>query len=211
MIEAARRVDEQKRFVTMFKDPYQLLGVRDLPDPDEPLSEEERELFGIIDGLHTVADVVAAAPLSEYETYEALQRLMDSNWIEFVGRQDPGTTVPEHETPSEVKARNPVLRELAIVGTVIAVLIGLRVAGARVALGHRVQPREDVYAAAQVRDLRYALELYQRENGRYPARLQDLVEDSWVARDQTKLPGYFVVYRPAPAGRAYRLDLALDR
>ena len=32
MIEASRRVDEQKRFVTIFRDPYQLLGVRDLPD-----------------------------------------------------------------------------------------------------------------------------------------------------------------------------------
>ena len=71
LIEAARRVDEQKRFVSKFKNPYDLLGVRDLPDPDEPLAEEEKELFGIIDGLHTVAEVVEAAPLSEYEAYEA--------------------------------------------------------------------------------------------------------------------------------------------
>lgn len=89
LIEASRRVDEQKRFVTLFKDPHQLLGVRDLPDPDEPLSEEERELFGIIDGQHTVAEILEAAPLTEYEAYEALQRMHDSNWIEFVGRRAP--------------------------------------------------------------------------------------------------------------------------
>src|SRR5262245_15552913 len=53
LIEAARRGDEQKRFVTRFRNPHDLLGVRDLPDPDEPLSEEEKELFGIIDGQHT--------------------------------------------------------------------------------------------------------------------------------------------------------------
>src|SRR5437867_6394047 len=29
LLEATRRVDEQRRFVTMFRDPYQLLGVRD--------------------------------------------------------------------------------------------------------------------------------------------------------------------------------------
>src|SRR5262245_53285835 len=91
LIEAARRVDEQKRFVSKFKNPYDLLGVRDLPDPDEPLAEEEKELFGIIDGLHTVAEVVEAAPLSEYEAYEALDRMLEANWIEMVGRRDPGT------------------------------------------------------------------------------------------------------------------------
>ena len=94
MIEAARRGDEQKRFVAVFKDPYQLLGVRDLPDPDEPLAEEEREIFGIIDGQHTVAEIVEAAPLSEYEAYESLQRMLEANWIEFVGRRDPGVVAP---------------------------------------------------------------------------------------------------------------------
>ena len=85
MIEAARRVDEQKRFVQQFKDPYQLLGVRDLPDPDEPLSEEERELFGIIDGTRTVAEIVEQAHLSTYQAYQALQRMLESDWEEFVG------------------------------------------------------------------------------------------------------------------------------
>jgi hypothetical protein len=33
MMEAARRVDEQKHFVSVFRDPHQLLGVHDLPDP----------------------------------------------------------------------------------------------------------------------------------------------------------------------------------
>src|SRR5580765_3694260 len=32
MMEAARRVDEQKHFVSVFRDPHQLLGVHDLPD-----------------------------------------------------------------------------------------------------------------------------------------------------------------------------------
>ena len=54
LIEGARRVDEQKRFVARFKDPYELLGVRDLPDPMSRCRRRE-ELFGIIDGHHTVA------------------------------------------------------------------------------------------------------------------------------------------------------------
>jgi tetratricopeptide (TPR) repeat protein len=53
LIEAARRLDEGKRQAAMFGDGHQLVGVRDLPDPDEPLSDEEREMFGLVDGQHT--------------------------------------------------------------------------------------------------------------------------------------------------------------
>jgi hypothetical protein len=212
MIEAARRVDEQKRFVSIFKDPYQLLGVRDLPDPDEPLSDEERELFGIIDGQHTVLAVVEEAPLSEYETYEALQRLMDANWIEFVGRKDPGKAAPPaRETAVPARSNAPWMRELALTVAALAVMAGMRYASTRFELLQPATPRQDVYAAAQLRDLRYALDLYARENGRYPARLEDLVEDRWVGHDQARLNGYLFLYRAEQSGQRYRLDLTRDR
>ncbi len=214
LIEAARRVDEQRRFVTLFKDPYQLLGVRDLPDPNEPLSEEERELFGIIDGHHTVADVVAAAPLSEYEAYEALQRMCEASWIEFVGRKDPGLPQPAPApppAPSEVRRPHRALHELALVGAVIGVLVLLRL-GAQL---YHVRPPAaaagDVFVAAQVRDVRFALELYRRERGVYPGRLQTLADDRWIDARQTDVPGYRMDYRASADGSTYRLDLSPDR
>ncbi len=207
MIEAARRMDEQKRFVTLFKDPYQLLGVRDLPDPDEALSDEEREMFGIIDGHHTVADVVEQAPLSEYETYEALQRLLDAHWIEFVGRRDPGRSpapAPAQERPV-VRREQTWVREVAITLAALAAVAALRWSNARQALLAPPAPVQDVYADANLRDLRQALELYARENGRYPGTLDELVESRWVAPDQARFEGYTLRY--APAGDGYRLTL----
>lgn len=215
LIEASRRVDEQKRFVSLFKDPHQLLGIRDLPDPDESLSDEERELFGIIDGQHTVAEIVEAAPLSEYEVYEALQRMHDSNWIEFTGRRVPGKPVaPAPAPPTPEHARRPVARplnDLVFALAVCLVLFGLRTASDRLSLGPRANPKNDVFAAAQVRDARYALELYHRERGQYPQRLEDLVEDRWIARDQISLPGYLLLYHVSDAGQAYQLELQPDR
>lgn len=213
LIEAARRIDEQKRFVTIFKDPHQLLGVRDLPDPDEPLSEEERELFGIVDGQHTLLEIVEAAPLSEYETYEALQRMLDSNWLEFVGRRDPGSN-PAPAAPAvrtDVRPRNVFARELALVAAAVTLVVGLRFASRMFALESSPAPKRDVFAAAQVRDLRYALDLYRRERGNYPPRLDDLVEDRWIAGDQVRLTGYVITYRAEADGQNYRLDLAPDR
>lgn len=212
LIEAARRVDEQKGFVSLFKDPHQLLGVKDLPDPNEPLAEEEREIFGIIDGKHTVAEVVESAPLSEYEAYEALHRMMEAGWIEFVGRRDPG--LPEVTMPTGrevVRHTLSVARELIMAGVVVAALVGLRWSS------HWLQPpvvtdrSEDVFTAAQVRDVRFALDLYHRENGSYPARLGDLVEDRWVSPEQVRPLGHAFTYRRARDGQGYQLELVAER
>jgi len=210
MIEAARRGDEQKRYVQVFKDPYQLLGVRDLPDPDEPLSEEERELFGIIDGQHTVAQVVEDAPLSEYEAYEALFRMLEARWIEVVGRQDPGLTATPRPDPVLEQARHdrrPWWRELVVAAGFLLTLLGMRAVSGQLHLSARPAPAHDVYAAAQMRDLRFALELYHRERGQYPDRLDALVSEDWVHTQQVVIPGYRLEYQAIDAGRDYRLGL----
>src|SRR5438477_1899685 len=130
LIEAARRVDEEKRFHAMFTDPHRLLGMRDLPDPDASLSDEERELFGIIDGQHTVAEVVAAAPLTVYEAHEAIHRLMEAEWLEFTGRRDPGTPDPDAAERATVPSGGRIVRQAIAValalGLVTAALAGSR-------------------------------------------------------------------------------------
>lgn len=208
LIEAARRVDEQKRFVTRFKDPHQLLGVHDLPDPDAPLTEEERELFGIIDGQHTLAEVVEAAPLSEYEAYEALQRMVEASWVEVVGRRDPGTATPAPPTPQHTaRPRGSLARELLVASLVALAVLGLRLGGRMLESPREAAASGDVFAAAQMRNLHFALEHFHRERGVYPARLEELVEDHWVTQDQVRLRGYTLLYRRARDGAAYSLEL----
>ena len=210
IMEAARRGDEQKRFVSMFKDPYQLLGVRDLPDPNEPLSEEERELFAIIDGNHTVQEVVDGASLSEYEAYEALHRMLESSWIEVVGRRDPG----ESPSPAAAKAaaavrhpRRAWWREVVVAALVLGALLGLRRVSQALDPTHLPPPAGDVFAATQMRDLRFALELYRREHQNYPRRIDNMVEGRWLAPEQARIQGYAIHYQAAADGQSYKLDL----
>ena len=213
MIEAARRVDEQKRFVSVFRDPYQLLGVHDLPDPDESLSDEEREIFGIVDGQHTVAEVIEAAPLVEYEAYEALHRMMEAQWIEFVGRRDPGLTpAPIASAPPRDTRRAPEwMRELAVGAAVLAAVAVVRFAAAHMPAVRPPHLDQDVYVSAQVRDLRAAVELFGRERGEFPRKLEDMVEDRWLDARQLRVPGYAVHYRLLEGGRDYDLGLTPDR
>ncbi len=213
LIETARRVDEQRRFVSRFRNPYDLLGVRDLPDPDEPFTEEEKELFGIIDGHHTVAEVVAAAPLSEYEAYEALDRMLDAQWIEVVGQRDPGSAPPPpRRAASRVPAPRAASREVMVAVLTLVVAAGLHL-GARALRAERpdVMPAPDVFAAAQVDQVRFALELYRRENGAYPRDLDTLIADDWLGAAPTRVPGYRLRYRAERGGESYRLELDPDR
>ena len=214
IMEAARRVDEQKHFVTVFRDPHQLLGVHDLPDPSEPLSDEEREIFGIIDGQHTVAEVVQAAPLCEYEAYESLNRMMQAHWIEFVGRRDPGVTkvAPVVAPPRPDRNTRPRwVNELIVAGVTLLALVCVRFVASRVRVVHTFDPATDVYAASDARDLRFAVELYARERGTLPRRLEDLVEDRWLSPAQLRVPGYVVQYRLVEGGQDFELELSPDR
>jgi uncharacterized protein DUF4388 len=213
MMEAARRVDEQKHYVSMFRDPHQLLGVHDLPDPSEPLSDEEREIFGIIDGQHTVAEVVVAAPLCEYEAYESLHRMLQAHWIEFVGRRDPGVSMVTPVAPPPRADRHAPPRwvnELIVAGVMLFAVLFVRFVASRVRVVHTLEPATDVYAASDARDLRFAVELYARERGSLPRRLEDLVEDRWLSEAQLHVPGYVVQYRLVEGGQDFVLELSRD-
>ncbi len=214
LIEAARRVDEEKRFVARFRDPHQLLGVRDLPDPDEALAEEEKELFGIIDGQHTVAEVVEAAPLTEYETYESLARMLDAQWLEVVGRRDPGIVpLPGSARPVVVRrAQRRLGREILVGGLVLLVTVALQL-GARQVRAYRSTHANlnQPFVAEQLRDVRFALDLYHREYGRYPEKLHDLIEDDWIGSDRLRIPGRTLEYRSTRSGQSYELDLGAAR
>jgi len=68
-----------------------------------------------------------------------------------------------------------------------------------------------VYAASDARDLRFAVELYARERGSLPRKLEDLVEDRWLSEAQLHVPGYVVQYRLVDGGQDFVLELSPDR
>src|SRR5207247_9968413 len=92
----------------LFKDGRQVVSVRDLPDPDQEISDEESELFGMIDGQHTVAEIVAGAPLSDYEASEALFRMVEAGWVEVLGHRSQVPPGPPGVGPA-VSGRQPLL------------------------------------------------------------------------------------------------------
>jgi len=218
LMEAARRADERKRFTELFSDGRQIVSVRDLPDPDEEIADEESELFGIIDGHHTVAEVIQAAPLSDYEASEALMRMIEAGWVEFLGRRetvpsDPVTAAaPVSEGPPPLLV-NPLptalswAREGAVAAGGVAFLALMWIGAQAIRPPSRNLASDTVFTAAQVRDVQMTLQLFHREHGQYPARLEDLVEDRWLQRSQLSVGGRPLHYRPEPQADRFTLDL----
>ena len=97
----------------------------------------------------------------------------------------------------------------------MAVLLIAAVAALRVT-AHFVTPAAprsaatDIFAAAQLRDVRMALDLYRREHGAYPAALSRARGDPWLSRDQLRVAGHDLSYRCGLDGQEYRLDLTAD-
>jgi hypothetical protein len=212
LIEAARRVDEQKRFASRFRNPHDLLGVRDLPDPDEPLSEEEKELFGIIDGHHTTAEVVEDAPLLEYEAYESLDRMFEAQWIEVVGQRNVGEAPPPPRVAVAAVPAARMTRELLVGALVLTAAIGLRISA--LAMDARRFPETQAtaaFAASRADEIRAAVELYRRDTGAYPRNLNALIADDWLEADRLRIRGYRLRYEVVRDGGSYRLDLDPER
>jgi hypothetical protein len=139
--------------------------------------------------------------------------MMEAKWIEFVGRRDPGlVTAPAPVAPPRRESRAPAwVRELAVCAAVVASVAMVRFAAGHVPSGRAPDPERDVFAQTQMRDLREAVELFARDRGEFPRRLEDMVEDRWLDPGQLRVPGYAVSYRLVDGGRDYDLRLVPDR
>jgi hypothetical protein len=211
LMEAARRCDEIKRFRTMFADPQQVIARAESATDAESLGADEDVLLAAVDGEHTVAELVADAPMVSFEAHDALARLLEAGVIRFAGRRaNDAAPAPVRVLPS----RAPVFavgRELAVAAGIVALVIAARWCAHGLEQSSQGTGASDVYAAAAVRDLRATIELYARDHGHLPARLSDLSEDRWIEERHLRIPGQVLRYRVIEGGADYELALQPDR
>jgi hypothetical protein len=139
--------------------------------------------------------------------------MMQAHWIEFVGRRDPGLTrvTPVAPPPRADHLSPRWVNELIVAGVMLFAILCVRFVASRVRVVHTFDPASDVYATSDARDLRFAVELYARERGALPRRLEELVDDRWLSESQLHVPGYIVQYRLVNGGQDFAVDLSPDR
>ncbi len=134
--------------------------------------------------------------------------MVEAGWVEPVGRREPGISPSVSALPTAARpARIRWERDLAVAVLLIAAVVALRMTS-HVAAPTAARPGGiDIFAAAQVRDLRMALDLYRREHGVYPGGLQELVADGWLSHDRLQVAGHELRYRSQPGRQDYQIDL----
>jgi hypothetical protein len=209
LMEAVRRVDEHRRYLRELPEAHEIPGLRELPDPDAPLSEEEKEIFALVDGNRTVAEIVAEAPLCDFEALEGLASLFENRWLEVVGSREIGGSRIEHKkTVEAAPVRKPTPQWGVAVGLTFVVLAAL---AAWQPLRYRpsgeaISPERDPHQRARLDDVRAALAVYRHEHGHYPTSLDELVRSEWLQPGQLRFPGHTLRYELTEGGRQYLLD-----
>jgi hypothetical protein len=195
LMEAVRRVDELKRYKHQLTDPALVLGLKELPDPDASLGEDEKELFGLVDGRRSLGELVHDAPFTDFEAYEALFRLIEAGWIEIMGRRAPEIAVVEATVrPGFGESWRT---EAMMAGACAVLVLVVQVLAWKSTSRPTGGPTTDVYAALGVRDVRAALEAEKARNGNYPPSLDALVADGWLTKSQLTPAGAKLSYQAA--------------
>jgi hypothetical protein len=210
LMEAVRRMDELRRYKQKLTDPSIVLGLKELPDPDTSLGEEEKELFGLVDGRRTLGELVLEAPFNDFEAYEALYRLIDAGWIEIQGRR-AAEVVSESVLPARGSGLGATWRVEATLAAACAVLVltmqllAWKTTGPAAPAGNL---DGNAYASLGMRDVRAALEAERARSGHYPSALEQLVERGWLEKSQLTPGGATLAFRPAPGDSTYLLTFA---
>lgn len=192
------------------------------------ISEEEKEIYDLVDGTHTVGDVVEMSRLSEFDTNKSLYELLTRDLIEEV-RGKTAQAVVEAAAPvdeAEV-AETPVPLPLVAVLALVAILS--LVTSFKNPLNQFAPFQRQLSAIGETRKavslqrmeaIAQGIEKYNAVHGRLPDKLQDLtpyfvssnlLTDPWGnAYKYLPRPDRYLVIGFSPNGKV-DTDLMLSR
>lgn len=182
------------------------------------VGDYERQVFALIGPGRTVHDIIDQSRLGEFESCSALSTLMSEGFVRVIKPKEKEVTAARPKVDLKEKS----LRVAAVLGRIavsagIVVLSLLLLSKLSPILGdsslegarYAPTPVEDRVAEAQLRVLRRAVEVFRLQTGRYPERLEQLVDAKLVRAHDIHFPyeePYY--YRAGPEGvvllRPYR-------
>jgi uncharacterized protein DUF4388 len=195
------------------------------------ISQEEKQVYDLVDGKRTVAEVVEMSRLSEFDTSKALYELLTRDLIEEVRGQRTAAAVAAPAPLDETEvAETPVPLPLVLMLAVIAIASLVTsfknpLNSLRPLTPHAVRASAPVEARKaismeRIHTLGDAIEKYNLVNGHLPIRLQDLapyyvsaslLHDPWGnAYKYLQQPSRYLVIGFTPDGKA-DTDLFLSR
>jgi hypothetical protein len=195
LMESMRRIDELARYKERLSSTAMVLRPKPLGVPPKDITEAERRVLPLVDGLRPLRDIIAQAKLVDFEVYEALHHLLEVGVIEVSLSAAPPKVTPLPTAAAPRKAGGGAGAGLALaLGTLalaISFAVGRYAAPALLAPVQRyaVPAKWAPPAIANVDPLaraELARETYRIVRGRAPADLTTLVREGFLPRDTAR-------------------------
>jgi uncharacterized protein DUF4388 len=94
LMESMRRIDEFARYKEELSSPAMVLRPKALASPPATMTEAERRVLPLVDGLRPLRDILAQSKLVDFEVYEALHHLLELGVIEVSLSAAPPKVTP---------------------------------------------------------------------------------------------------------------------
>ncbi len=168
-----------------------------LPEGEPGLSSAEKAVYSLTDGRRNIEEIIHASLLGEFSACQAFLSLMERGWIRFA---EPETATPGLQVAPELASRREranLIRGALALSVAVVLLLSIQV----VTLGPRekrlsVVPiiREEAPLCrllnhAERDRVLQALEVYHKERGLYPDRLERLVQAQLLREEDLSLWG----------------------
>src|SRR5260370_1757518 len=147
------------------------------------ISEEEKQVYDLLDGKRMVSDIIEMSRLSEFDTSKALYELLTRDLIEEVRGAEVAADQPAPSAHLAV-ARTPVPLPLVLLLAAIAIasivtsfknpLNSIGPIGSKTVRASAPVEALKAISMERIQNLGQAIEKYNVVNGRLPVRLQDL-------------------------------------
>ncbi len=186
------------------------------------IGPQELKVFSLIHYSRSVRDLV---PLARLETFEVCRSLALLIHGEIIAPHKEAEPEPVAAQPPSKAASGEKIREAAAFhGFTAFLVIAVLAAGLWIFLSARekstqegqpeggaqaaavVDPMRDALTRGQIGRISAALEVYRRQRGDYPPRLEVLVEVRLLSEGDLKAPDYEGIYKYRPTGETYRLS-----
>ena len=161
-------------------------------DSDGPLGSYERRVYGLITPGLSVQSLIDSSRLGEFETLSALSTLMMEGYVRVIKPQEHRTEIARPRLTMAQHLRNTAVTLARVAVSAVLVSGAILLFGRVSSLGHEVEwassPLAAHHAAAQEKVLYRALDVYRLRMGRYPNRLDELLDAGLVAERDLSYP-----------------------
>lgn len=161
-------------------------------ESEGPICEFERRIYGLIVPSRSVQNLIDYSRIGEFEALSALSTLMTEGYVRVIKPEEHRTEVSRAKLTWARRAREAsvTLARVAISATLVggAFLLFARVSALDDQVEWASSSLDGHRAAAQEKVLYRSLEIFRYRNGRYPMRLEELVESGLVSPRDLSYP-----------------------